>query len=178
VRGQLQIIAARYGETDASPYLLPISVDGLIVVASISLVELTGRIHTAETTPFVNVVGPSTVAAPAVVPAVVEPVVRVPPPSPSSPVPESTVQQPLALVPVPSVEEAQSGDELVPAPELVARARAIAVAHRRTNRTDITPEQLAGYMRVTPQLAAVLYGLVLNDTTASNGHAPIGELTR
>ncbi|MFD0818042.1 DUF2637 domain-containing protein, partial [Micromonospora zhanjiangensis] len=41
-------VAARYGETGASPYLLPLSVDGLIVVASICLVELGGRISTAE----------------------------------------------------------------------------------------------------------------------------------
>ena len=41
-------VAARYGETGLNPYLLPISVDGLIVVASISLVELAGRIRTAE----------------------------------------------------------------------------------------------------------------------------------
>ena len=41
-------VAARYGETGASPYLLPFSVDGLIVVASISLVELAGRIRAAE----------------------------------------------------------------------------------------------------------------------------------
>ncbi|WP_433301045.1 DUF2637 domain-containing protein [Actinoplanes sp. CA-030573] len=38
-------VAARYGETGASPYLLPFSVDGLIVVASISLVEIGGRIR-------------------------------------------------------------------------------------------------------------------------------------
>jgi hypothetical protein len=38
-------VAARYGETGASPYLLPVSVDGLIIVASISLVELAGRIR-------------------------------------------------------------------------------------------------------------------------------------
>ncbi|SNY58204.1 DUF2637 domain-containing protein [Paractinoplanes atraurantiacus] len=38
-------VATRYGETDASPYLLPFSVDGLIVVASISLVEIGGRIR-------------------------------------------------------------------------------------------------------------------------------------
>ena len=44
-------VAARYGETGASPYLLPISVDGLIVVASISLVELAGRIRIAEHDP-------------------------------------------------------------------------------------------------------------------------------
>jgi len=53
-------VAARYGETDASPYLLPISVDGLIVVASISLVELAGRIRALEASPAVS---PSTVVA-------------------------------------------------------------------------------------------------------------------
>jgi hypothetical protein len=42
-------VAARYGETGASPYLLPLSVDGLIVVASICLVELSGRLRTVET---------------------------------------------------------------------------------------------------------------------------------
>src|SRR5215813_12461274 len=47
----MQGVALRYGETDASPYLLPISVDGLIVVASISLVELAARIRTLEDPP-------------------------------------------------------------------------------------------------------------------------------
>jgi hypothetical protein len=42
-------VAFRYGETGASPYLLPLSVDGLIIVASICLVELGGRISTVET---------------------------------------------------------------------------------------------------------------------------------
>ena len=41
-------VASRYGETGASPYLLPLSVDGLVVVASICLVELSGRIRSAE----------------------------------------------------------------------------------------------------------------------------------
>jgi hypothetical protein len=44
-------VAARYGETGASPYLLPLSVDGLIVVASICLVELGGRIASMEQPP-------------------------------------------------------------------------------------------------------------------------------
>ncbi|GLW31232.1 DUF2637 domain-containing protein [Actinoplanes regularis] len=38
-------VATRYGEADSSAYLLPFSVDGLIVVASISLVEIGGRIR-------------------------------------------------------------------------------------------------------------------------------------
>ncbi|MDP9796939.1 hypothetical protein J2S43_005451 [Catenuloplanes nepalensis] len=41
-------VAAKYGETGASAYLLPISVDGLIVVASICLIELGGRISEAQ----------------------------------------------------------------------------------------------------------------------------------
>lgn len=40
-------VAFRYGESGAGPYLLPFSVDGLIAVMSISLVELAGRIRTA-----------------------------------------------------------------------------------------------------------------------------------
>jgi hypothetical protein len=39
-------VSARYGETGATPYLLPFSVDGLVIVASISLVELAGRLRT------------------------------------------------------------------------------------------------------------------------------------
>ncbi|MFI7651040.1 DUF2637 domain-containing protein [Micromonospora sp. NPDC049460] len=45
-------VAARYGETDAgAAYLLPISVDGLVIVASVSLVEITGRIRAIAPTP-------------------------------------------------------------------------------------------------------------------------------
>lgn len=38
-------VAARYGESADSAHLLPLSVDGLIVVGSMSLVELAGRIR-------------------------------------------------------------------------------------------------------------------------------------
>jgi hypothetical protein len=44
----MQAVAMKFGETQTSSYLLPVSVDGLIVVASVSLVELAGRIRTAE----------------------------------------------------------------------------------------------------------------------------------
>ena len=44
----MQGVAVHYGETSASSYLLPISVDGLIVVASVSLVELAGRVRMLE----------------------------------------------------------------------------------------------------------------------------------
>jgi hypothetical protein len=41
-------VAARYGESGSSPYLIPLTVDGLIVVGSICLVELNGRITDAN----------------------------------------------------------------------------------------------------------------------------------
>jgi hypothetical protein len=41
-------VAQRYGETGPAPYLIPLSVDGLVVVASVCLVELAGRIRAAE----------------------------------------------------------------------------------------------------------------------------------
>src|SRR5258706_4118178 len=41
-------VAHNYGESQISAYLLPVSVDGLIVVASVSLVELAGRIRILE----------------------------------------------------------------------------------------------------------------------------------
>jgi hypothetical protein len=41
-------VAAHYGETEAgASYLLPVSVDGLVLVASVSLVEIAGRIRCA-----------------------------------------------------------------------------------------------------------------------------------
>jgi hypothetical protein len=40
-------VASRYGETEDAAHLLPLSVDGLVVVASVSLVELADRIRTA-----------------------------------------------------------------------------------------------------------------------------------
>ncbi|WP_446723625.1 DUF2637 domain-containing protein [Micromonospora sp. S4605] len=44
-------VAARYGETSyGAAYLLPISVDGLVIVASVSLVEITARIRAATPT--------------------------------------------------------------------------------------------------------------------------------
>ncbi|MEU4241417.1 DUF2637 domain-containing protein [Actinoplanes sp. NPDC026619] len=72
-------VAARYGETGASPYLLPLSVDGLIVVASICLVELGGRITTLErddATPAAAVAEPAIpglIPTPTIAPAAPDP---------------------------------------------------------------------------------------------------------
>lgn len=55
-------VAARYGESGSAPYLLPFSVDGLIVVASVCLVELSDR-HRALSTPDVAPATAATVTA-------------------------------------------------------------------------------------------------------------------
>lgn len=44
-------VAARYGETSVSAHLLPFTVDGLIVVCSVSLVELAVKIASLATPP-------------------------------------------------------------------------------------------------------------------------------
>lgn len=43
--GHMVSVAARYGESDISAHLLPLSVDGLVVVASIALLEVGGQIR-------------------------------------------------------------------------------------------------------------------------------------
>jgi hypothetical protein len=69
-------VAARYGESQSSAYLLPLSVDGLVVVASVCLVELAGRIRreqqekeqsrAAEPAPAMSAVPASALSATAV----------------------------------------------------------------------------------------------------------------
>ena len=97
----MQGVAVRYGETEASAFLLPISVDGLIVVASVSLVELAGRIRVAEEARL-------TANAPA--PAPVAPVQFV---APTAPV----FQAPVQAIEAAELEELEEALELDEAPE-------------------------------------------------------------
>ncbi|WP_030438162.1 DUF2637 domain-containing protein [Actinoplanes subtropicus] len=81
-------VAQRYGESGPSPYLIPFSVDGLIVIASISLVEIGGRIRRL-TVPAAPVTAPVT-APPVAVPEVAPPVEPVSEPEPIVPPAEPT----------------------------------------------------------------------------------------
>jgi hypothetical protein len=89
-------VTATYGETNPTPYLLPLSVDGLVIVASVSLVDIASRIRAME----------GTDPAPAV-PAVIvaEPVRRELPDAPGqadslpAPVPQTVIRnQPIGPV--------------------------------------------------------------------------------
>jgi hypothetical protein len=102
-------VAVRYGETDVSAYLLPISVDGLIVVASVSLVELAGRIRMLEERGMAK-----DATSPAVAPVQFVPPVPTAIASPPAPVFQSPPVAPVAApipTPVGSVTLATAGDE-------------------------------------------------------------------
>lgn len=77
-------VATRYGEADSSAYLLPFSVDGLIVVASISLVEIGGRIRalTDPATETATVIESAPAAAEVTAPATPDAPVTVVEPAP------------------------------------------------------------------------------------------------
>lgn len=84
-------VAGRYGEGYGSAHLLPFSVDGLIVIASVSLVELAGRIRTVAEPITQPVAGEPPVAAEEPALDVPEPVLddvldeRSPKPTPATP---------------------------------------------------------------------------------------------
>jgi DNA-binding transcriptional ArsR family regulator len=65
-------VASRYGEVGAAPYLIPVSVDGLVVVASVCLVELSSRVRSttasAETIADIEPDTKADIAPPEVVP--------------------------------------------------------------------------------------------------------------
>ncbi len=58
-------VTARYGESPVSAHLMPLCVDGLVVVASISLVELAGRIRALDTAESLPETGRARASAPA-----------------------------------------------------------------------------------------------------------------
>lgn len=69
-------VASRYGEQPTAAHLIPFSVDGLVVVASVCLVELAGRIRDAMIDPLV---APLPTPAPTPEPVNPAPVQHVPP---------------------------------------------------------------------------------------------------
>jgi len=163
-------VATRYGETGASPYLLPISVDGLIVVASISLVELAGRIRHAETTHT----QPTSVAEP--LPSTV-----------ARPVPAVIVPDPPKIVPTAGDDQPSTVTDPTPLPvDLLDRARALVAEHRATTGREMTRDELRAALRIQNATAGELLRRIRTETPPSEAAStsrrgpirPIGALTR
>jgi hypothetical protein len=117
-------VAARYGETGASPYLLPLSVDGLIVVASICLVELGGRIASMEqpagTPASPRATAPASKRTAQPVPQTAQPV-----PQTAPPVPQTAPPAPQTAPPAPQTAP--------PAPQTVPQTAPPAPAHAESS---------------------------------------------
>ena len=95
-------VASRNGESATSAHLLPLSVDGLVVVASVSLVEIAARLHHANTAPAEaepTVPSPVTVPEPALAPEPEPEPVTMPEPSPKPEPEPAEVTQPRAKTP-------------------------------------------------------------------------------
>ncbi|MBB4765690.1 DUF2637 domain-containing protein [Amorphoplanes digitatis] len=134
-------VAAHYGESGASPYLIPFSVDGLIVIASVSLVEIGGRIRRIQ--------GPAKPAAPAVTaPVVTPPPAQVVEPAPAAPVKKAPVKRvrprPASAVKVAKVAANNRGASVAQIAEKAGVSESTARRHlaalRATNASPSAPE--------------------------------------
>jgi hypothetical protein len=110
-------VVLRYGESADVAYLLPLSVDGLVVVASVSLVELSGNIRALTTTLGTPDTPPHITAATATLPA-----------------PDAN-EPPEPLVPAVSKAAAEPSPRSVPAVPLPRQEPAAPVPHNTAGRT-------------------------------------------
>jgi hypothetical protein len=149
-------VAARYGETGPSAYLLPLSVDGLVIVASVSLVELAGRIRAVEAE--AAAAPPPTVQAPtaAIEPAAVEPAVSEEAPADSQPErsPARRTSRPRAAkaAPAKAAPRKKAAAKTTP-PGASPSATEVAelAAQIKADRPDVTPAALAAELGITTQ---------------------------
>ncbi|HZO66241.1 MAG TPA: RRQRL motif-containing zinc-binding protein [Kribbellaceae bacterium] len=179
-------VTARYGETGPSPYLLPISVDGLIVVASISLVELAGRIRHLETpTPAMT---PAPVPAPAIgdtpaptaqpaartTPRKTTPAKTTSPAKKTAPAKATKAAKPKTARPTTpaTVDNATTATEPVPA-HLLPTARFSAVTHQQTTGRNITADELAARLSIGVDTARRLL-LALDEEATTPAPTPAG----
>jgi hypothetical protein len=142
-------VAARYGETGLAPFLLPLSVDGLVVVASVSLVELAGRVR-AEHIDRPSADTPELIEAPS-------PAEPIAPADPRGPVPavgasaaaDAATDSPLVMA------VAVGGDGGAPNALPVVPPRSQVPAAGGTGPTSTTPTPMAP-SAIAPDLAALL----------------------
>jgi hypothetical protein len=115
-------VAARYGETGTASYLLPLSVDGLVIVASVSLVEISGRLR--DNPPADGEAQRPTMTPPPR-PAAQPGPDRAARPSPASPAPEPTVppDDGQSAVPAPPADPVAPGPVPAPSPRSRPAAR-------------------------------------------------------
>jgi len=152
-------VAARYGETGASPYLMPLSVDGLVIVASVCLVELAGRIRLAEearTAPPAPAPAPQPPREPAAQPVPAAPPVRsAAVPAAASPSPTPIAAPPKRSQPHRTAPTRHEGPA-APRPRRPVAETAAMAAQIEAERPDVTPAELAAQLGIsTGRLRAI-----------------------
>jgi hypothetical protein len=167
----MQGVAARYGETEMSSYLLPVSVDGLIVVASVSLVELAGRVrYLEEKRAMAGLAAEAPVAAPV---ATVTPAPAAEPAVPVSAAPAVSV----SAVPAYSVPAYSEPVSPAPAPQpthtqALAEGGSVSTAARAVN-SAVVPSQPVSMGPRTP--VSPLSGKPLTQQTGAHALIPQGQ---
>jgi len=172
-------VAARYGESGLAPNLLPLSVDGLIIVASVSLIELAGRVRAAldgraEARPITD-------AAEAAESA---------PEKPSADRPDNPNHNghrqpspPLTPLPAPHLEPASIASAVDADPDLVTLLPAARAAREELHRQgrSLTRDSLAARLRrdghtIRTSRVSELLTLLKNDApAAANGRRPTSD---
>lgn len=145
-------VTAAHGETGITPYLIPVSVDGLIVIASISLMEINSRYR-----------------------ALSQPITE-PEPAEPEPATDHTTDQEHSPTGNTDTDPLPAPPEPVPpepapavSPALMQQARLIASAHHNATGHSITADDLAGRMHITSDTARA----ILADIHASPRPAPV-----
>ncbi len=189
-------VAARFGESGLAPYLLPFSVDGLIVVGSVSLVELAGRVRAALDEQAALGAQPATPAA-AVTPIDAPPVAE--PAEPAGLAPDKPLTNhpdnhnghrqpspplaPLAPLSAPPMEPTSPPTPLDADADLVALLPAARAARDDLVRQgrSLTRDSLARQLRrdghtIRTSRVSELLTLLKNDTpAAANGRRPTSD---
>ncbi len=150
-------VAGRYGETGASVYLIPLSVDGLVVVASVCLVELGGRIQqltapmtapvvTASVTPADTSIDSRDDATPAVTTPAAETVTDDADPVVTQPLPAASEPAADDAAPDANVVPAATAEETIPAVQPRRRNDRPAAATARSRATAAKVARVAARM--------------------------------
>jgi hypothetical protein len=171
-------ICSRYGETGAAPYLIPLTIDGMVVVGSVSLVELAGRIRgVGEAAEPVPAQSPNPVpdAAELILPLIEALPMVVEPPTDPPDEPEQTPEPDPDPVPAGS-----NGKRRPPVPDrrILARLRDPEAVPRRSDGT--VPVRLVEDLFGARQERAVklleqagLYRSGDDEPVPANGHQPV-----
>ncbi|WP_207550224.1 MULTISPECIES: DUF2637 domain-containing protein [Parafrankia] len=185
-------VAARYGESVTSAHMIPISVDGLVLVASVCLVEVGGRIRALEESAPAPVSVPITESNESALVAPSAPVVLDVAPVDESPVVEPTepepapedepvvepLETPKPAVSAPKQSPVRRGTKPTPAPKLTKKAQLLALWSAVSPDDRRSEAQIVGEIAAQIDLApSTARRYVASAKKAAPMPAPVADIT-